>query len=70
MFDTLTVDQLNRLHEDLHHAHAKIHDRLTGPEHVPFGPAWDMAHSTACALTAAMVAVGKLLRTADTMAAT
>jgi hypothetical protein len=61
MFDTLTVDQLNRLHEDLHNAHAKIHDRLTGPGAIPYGPDWDIAHSTACTLTAAMVAIGKLL---------
>jgi hypothetical protein len=62
MFDTTTRAELDRLHADLHQAHAKIHDRLTGDARIPYGLDWDQAHATACALTAAMTSIGVLLR--------
>jgi hypothetical protein len=62
MFDTTTRDELESLHNDLHQAHAKIHDRLAGDERIPYGLDWDQAHATACALTAAMTSIGVLLR--------
>jgi hypothetical protein len=65
MFD---VRELDHLHNDLHQAHQMIHDRLTGPDRIPFGPDWDMAHETACALTAAMIKVGALIVRNDELA--
>jgi hypothetical protein len=59
MFDMLTLDELNKLHDSLHRSHGKLHARLTGPDRqIPFGPDWNIAHAAACDMTDTLIAVG------------